>query len=197
MDLSALFSTFGVPVIVALITTLAVEYLAKPRLEARKARLIRDRQQIDEVVFAFQRAALGCGSLLPDVLIDARPQYRDIQRQQLKVLETAFAGIEVAMGRLPKGFVTRHDDHVRKTSRFVGFMRGTILAELERTPVKLDAIKAMGEELSELDVYFVAHVTIRDSQEWFVRRFYVKHFKATEMAKQSTEVLKRYGLPLE
>jgi len=196
MDLNALFSTYGVPVIVALFTTMVVEYLAKPRLEARKARLIRDRQQIDEVVFAFQRAALGCGSL-PDVPIDAPPQYREIQRQQLRVLETAFGGIEVAMGRLSKGFVMRHDEHMRKTSRFVGFMRGTILAELERTPAKLDAIKAMGEELSELDVYFVAHVTIRDSQEWFVRRFYVKHFKATEMAKQSTEVLKRYGLPLE
>lgn len=43
------------PVMVALLTTLVVEYAAKPRLEARKARILRSRAEVDEFVQGSQK----------------------------------------------------------------------------------------------------------------------------------------------
>ena len=71
------FSKISVPVLV-------VEYFAKPRLEARKSRLIRDRQQIDEVIFAFQKAAMLAAALLPDEYITHYPNTSAVHDAKLK-----------------------------------------------------------------------------------------------------------------
>jgi hypothetical protein len=194
VDLSDLFSTYGVPVIVALATTLVVEYFAKPRLEARKARIIRDRQQIDEVVFAFQRAALGGGALLPDAVAHRVPQGQAMQRDQLERLETSVEAIEAAIARLPHGFVGRHDAHIAVTAKFIGFMRARIRAELGQAVVSTHEMREMTDGFGELDVYFVAHVSMRDSQEPWIKRAFTKRFLRKEMETQAAALLERWNL---
>ena len=100
-EIADAFSKIGVPVLVALITTLVVEYFAKPRLEARKSRLIRDRQQIDEVIFAFQKAAMLAPALLPDEYITHHPNTSAVKRRQIERLAPAVDALFDATARVP------------------------------------------------------------------------------------------------
>lgn len=194
VSIDDLFTTYGVPVLVALFTTLVVEYFAKPRLEARKARLIRDRQQIDEVVFAFQGTALGGGGLLPDATARTNPQGQNMQRHQLQLLEKSTEGIDAALSRLPHKFVQRHREHIGATSTFIGFMRARIRVELGKPEVSVEEISEITASLEKLDVYFVAHVSFGDSQESWVKRTFTKTFMRKDLEQDRQQVLERWGL---
>jgi len=194
VDFSGFFSTYGVPVVVALATTLVVEYFAKPRLEARKARIIRDRQQIDEVVFAFQRAALGAGALLSDAAARRSPQGQAMQRDQLERLELSVEAIEAVIARLPSGFVRRHHVHVGVTAKFIAFLRARIRAELGQVAVSTREIQEVADGFGDLDVYFLAHVTMRDSQEPWIKRAFTKTFLRKDMESQAFALLERWDL---
>lgn len=60
-DMAQQAGSLSLAAVTALVTTLMVEYLAKPRLDARKERLLRDRRQIDQVVFGLQKLGLHMG----------------------------------------------------------------------------------------------------------------------------------------
>lgn len=150
-EIADAFSKIDVPVLVALITTLVVEYFAKPRLEARKSRLIRDRQQIDEVIFAFQKAAMLAPALLPDEYITHHPNTSAVKRRQIERLAPAVDALFDATARLPSQFIARHSWQVGAASFFVAYFAGLVWSELESERPNGDHLRAAGSDISEFD----------------------------------------------
>ena len=138
------FSKISVPVLV-------VEYFAKPRLEARKSRLIRDRQQIDEVIFAFQKAAMLAPALLPDEYITHHPNTSAVKRRQIERLAPAVDALFDATARLPSQFIARHSWQVGAASFFVAYFAGLVWSELESERPNGDHLRAAGSDISEFD----------------------------------------------
>lgn len=192
--ISETFRLIAIPIVVAFVTTVAVEGLAKPRLEARKARLIRDRQQFDEVVFGFQRLGMLLGALTPEANDPLRAM---IRTEQLRQLRPAVQSVIDALGRLPLGFVKRHGEHIRMTSAFLGYMIGRFTVSESGTPLTSVERDQLADDLSYLDAYFLANVEFRDSQEPWIKRAFWKGFTRGTYRTDALAVLERYGFPKE
>lgn len=184
-----------IPVVVALITTLVVEYFAKPRLEARKQRLIRDRQQIDEVIFQFQKVSSSIAALLPDDLRDTH-----IKEGHNKImLNNASGGLYAlmdAMSRLSHTYAEKHQTHIGNTMIFIGYLLSKV--EAKRTAktmtIPIDDLKKDAANLEYFDVYFVANVGLKDSQERWAKRIYWRLFDKNNANQKTTEILEAYKL---
>jgi len=188
------FNRYAVPVIVALLTTLVVEYFAKPRLDARKARLLRDRQQIDEVIFGFQKVAMLAAALLPNSLAAESTDARDVQRRQIERLAPAIESLLDAISRLPSVFVRKHARHVGDTAVFVSFLQGVASVEGHKTNPDADRLSEIGADVSAFDAYFAAHASFRDSQERWVKRAFSRLFMSADYRSQAENALRRSGL---
>lgn len=106
--------TASVAAILSVITTLLIEYFAKPSLEVRKHKKLRDETVIDDVIFKLKesRAALVLvaefskfnknGSIIPTRI--------HMLSQQLEHLSMAAAHVQEDLARLPKRFEIRSDD---------------------------------------------------------------------------------------
>lgn len=97
-------------ILIAVATTVVVEFAAKPRLEARKARLLRDRTQIDEVIFTVQGVAMQLGALLEIPTGSTTPLRFAIYTEQVKELAESAANARRAISRLsprPNGGIPR------------------------------------------------------------------------------------------
>ena len=92
-------SSVGLPVLVALLTTLAVEYLAKPRLDARKERITSSRRQVDNVVHGFQLAGMLIGSLL-NVPETRDERWRSYVDDRLRRLDESLTTLELDISLL-------------------------------------------------------------------------------------------------
>lgn len=194
LDVPQMWNSVGVPVLVAVLTTLVVEYFAKPRLEARKMRLTRDRQQIDEVIFAFQKVALIASSIIPDERVSESRDFAVIQRRQLEQLPPAVERVIDAVSRLPSHYVGKHSSHLGMTIRFVSFLYGAAASEMEKDVPDTGRIRQLGGEVSELDAYFAAHASFRDSQEPWIKRSSSRRFMAKEYREAAEALLERHGL---
>ncbi len=98
----------GVAAILSILTTLVVEYIAKPTLEVRKHKKLRDETQIDEILFKFaeMKAALALvvefdkfrpnGSIIPT--------YQNLLSQQLKHVCVASELTQQQLARLTKKY---------------------------------------------------------------------------------------------
>ncbi|HTN99190.1 MAG TPA: hypothetical protein VL068_00840, partial [Microthrixaceae bacterium] len=84
-----IWHSLATPVLVALATTLVVEYAAKPRLEARKARIIRSRAEVDEFVYVAQRIGLLTGALPDSEQVRSIPGLDEYLRHAIEELDTA------------------------------------------------------------------------------------------------------------
>jgi len=183
------------PVVAAIVTTFLVELFAKPRLEARKQRLIRDRQQIDEVIFHFQKVSASLGALLPDSIKKSRIQ----ERHNSIMLESASQGLYDLMSslsRLSHKYVEKHGEHISQTMLFIGY----IIAKVETTKdakamVRLvDNLKQDARDLEYFDTYFLANVGLRDSQEKWFRRLYWYFFSRKNTGGKVRQVLSKHKL---
>lgn len=184
----------GIAVVTALLTTVVVEFLAKPRLEARKARLIRDRQQIDEVVFAFQRAGLTAGSVVPADDEPAGSLLTKVHQKQVIALASDLDGVSDAVSRLPVRFVTRHREHVAWTARFLGYAKALAVLAGEGEYISDSRVRQIAEDMPVFDTYFVANVDFHDSQELWIKRWAWKRFSAKTYRAKTEETMKaRYG----
>ena len=121
-----ILSSVGLPVLVALLTTLAVEYLAKPRLDARKERITSSRRQVDNVVHGFQLAGMLTGSLL-NVPETRDERWRSYVDDRLRRLDESLTTLELDISRLSIRYVVKHSSHVGKTSAFIGYFQGVVL----------------------------------------------------------------------
>jgi hypothetical protein len=187
-------SAIGIAVVTALLTTVVVEFLAKPRLEARKARLIRDRQQIDEVIFAFQRAALTAGSVVP---ADAEPNgslMKTVHQRQVLALGADLDGVSAAISRLPVRFVERHREHVAWTARFLGYAKALAVLAAEGEYITDSHVRQIADDMPAFDTYFVANVDFHDSQEPWIKRWFWKRFTARQYRDTTAQAMNaRYG----
>lgn len=192
---TVIWKSLVLPVAAAIVTTLIVEVFAKPRLEARKQRLIRDRQQIDEVIFQFQKVSASLAALLPDSVKKSRIQ----ERHNSIMLDSASQGLYDLMNslsRLSHKYVEKHDKHIRRTMLFVGY----IIAKVETTrDVKamtrlVDDLKHDAQDLEYFDTYFLANVGLHDSQERWFRRVYWHYFSRNNAEERAYQVLRRHSL---
>lgn len=184
----------SVAVVTALLTTIVVEYLAKPRLESRKARLIRDRQQIDEVVFAFQKAGLALGAVMPGDDLPEESLERRIHQKQVIDLGDDLRTLIDALSRLPGRYVRTHREHIAWTARYLGYAQA--LASLAGDGHYVDdaTLRQVADDMPAFDTYFVANADFHDSQEPLIKRWVWKHFTAKsyrETARATMEA--RYG----
>ena len=174
------FENIIVPVLVAIATTLIVEYFAKPKLEARKARLIRDREQLDKIVFDFQHIALSVGAI-PDY--DLLKKNKILQRHYEIMLEEAKSGLYQLLKDLSKlstRFVMNHKEHMNKTSLYIGYLLSQVelIQESDKKWGKpaeqnLKMLKEDASKMELFDKYFLVYPYLIDSQEkWYRRRFW-------------------------
>lgn len=165
------------PVVVALVTTLIISPLVglyiKPRIEARQQRLIRDRQQIDEVIFKFQKLSLSVSSLVSKVDNGSNlpVAHNAIMLQQAQ--QSAYELMD-ALSRLSPLYVQKHKDHIGLTMLFMGYLLGRIMTAggQELTSDVINELKTEADDLDVYDVYFRANVGLVDSQERWYRRLY-------------------------
>ncbi|MGO3886050.1 MAG: hypothetical protein ACTJHU_07120 [Mycetocola sp.] len=112
--------TISVAVITAVLTTIVVEHFAKPKLEARKHRLIRDRQQVDEVIFAFQKAGLTLGSIIMTGDKPSNSIIATVRKERISQLAHDLDHLENTFSRLSVRFVSKHKEHIGLTLFFIG-----------------------------------------------------------------------------
>lgn len=186
-----------VPIVVAILTTLIVEYFAKPWLEARKERLIRNRKQIDEVIFQFQKVSSSIVALLPNKhKRSLKSHHNDLMLNNAK---DGLYGIMEALSRLPHRYVERHGEHIGKTMLFVGYLLSQIEGAIDLgsgvlNVKSIDNIKDLALNLEHFDVYFLANVSSQDTQEKWYRRLFWNLSEKKESESKADRVLKNYGL---
>jgi hypothetical protein len=186
---------FLIPVVAAVLTTGVVEYFAKPVLEARKARLLRDRQQFDEVVFAFQKLVLLMAAMLDDATARKSAELAAVQKQQAADATQASQELIAAMSRLPSAWVERHHAHVSRTVHYVGFVRGILVSGSSKLAPSMDYARSLSAGLSCFDSYFVAFATLRDSQPAWYKRSFSRRFMRSDYEHDALMALREAGLP--
>lgn len=184
----------GAAVVTALLTTVVVEYLAKPRLEARKARLIRDRQQIDEVIFAFQRVSMALGAVLS---ADSQPDghvFREVHQRQVVELGPLIVHLQNSLARLPVSYVYKHGRHISMTAKFLGYAQSLPEVASRGVYVSDEEVRQIADDTPRFDTYFVANVDFHDSQEPLIKRWFWKRFTAKGYRADAVKVMDaRYG----
>lgn len=186
-----------VPIVVAILTTLIVEYFAKPWLEARKERLVRNRKQIDEVIFQFQKVSGSIAALLPDE--HKNPLKSRHNEVMLNNAKDGLYGIMEELSRLPYRYVKKHGEHIGKTMLFVGYLlsqvEGSTGLSFDTLNAKsIDYIKALALSLEHFDVYFLANVSSQDTQEKWYRRLFWNWSEKKSSESKADKVLKDHGL---
>ena len=183
----------GLPVVVALLTTLVIEYAAKPRLDARRERITHARRQVDEVVFGFQLAGMLAG-VLASVPNARSSRWHSIVRQNLEELARTLSKLELDVSRLSVRYVQRHHDHISKTMRYLGYLHGTVIGALEEEDPDVAEIAAVTQAMDRFDTYFRVYVGAADSQEPLVKRLFWRRFTKREFAVEADRALEELGL---
>jgi hypothetical protein len=190
------FEKIVIPVLAALITTLLVEYFAKPGLEARKTRLIRDREQFDKVVYCFQRVSASL-SALPVV---EGSDHKVMTRFTSIMLNEAKEGLYALFKettQLSYIYVLNHKEHVDKTGLFVGYLLAQVELAIEQpTLARIKKLKALAEKFELFDVYYLVYVYMYDSQAPSYRRIVWRIFKKKKNNQAIDKLLSDLNLSL-
>ncbi len=168
----------AVPIFVAILTTLIVEYFAKPRLEARKSRLLRDRQQFDKIVFCFQRISASIGSLPTADQANQDKVFRKFVMIMLDESRAALYELLKEMSQLSSIYAVSHKEHIGKTMKYVGFLLAKVeLCIEDNRKISISELKELAESLELFDVYYLVYVYMYDSQESSVKRLIWRMFR--------------------
>lgn len=186
------WTSVGLPIIVALLTTIVVEAFAKPRLEARKARLIRDRQQLDELIYAFQKVSLLGSSLLSQPQMTSR--FKDIVSSQLDDFVASIDALLSCLSRLSPKYVGKHKTHIGRTASFMGYLKGLAVSARQSEGSELEGLRSAVGYLERFDVYFLVHLDFKDSQEKLIKRLFWKNFSAKDYEVDAEMALAKCGL---
>lgn len=192
--MSSLVSAVVLPVVVALATTLVVEYSAKPRLEARKSRILRSRAEVDEIVFAAQRIGLLAGSLPRPERMAVHPALLLFAEQTTRELGLAAGEARNLLARLSPRYAVRHAPHLARTAVFLGFLQSRCTWALEDLPARIGEVLSVAEDLEAFDTYFRVYLGFRDSQEPLIKRLFWRLATQDDFLRTADEVLERHGL---
>lgn len=184
-----------VPVIAAILTTLLVEYFAKPKLEARKARLLRDREQFDRIIFSFQRISASLAALPSMEQLQNDSVYRKYASIMLDESRAALYELMREMSHLTSIYVTNHHEHVSKTMKFIGYLLAKVeLCIDDKKRSSLTELKEVAENLELFDIYYLVYVYMYDSQESHIRRILWRIFKKKSNNEKIDELFLKYKL---
>ena len=189
-----IWHSLATPVLVALATTLLVEYAAKPRLEARKARILRSRAEVDEFVYAAQQLGLLAGSLPESRQLNGHPELVGYAREAISELDRAAADATRVLARLSIRYAIAHQVHIAKTARFLGFLRARCQLAAGDPVAHIDDLKDVAGEMEHFDVYFRVHLGLGDSQEPLLKRVFWRLATREEFEKATDAALARHGL---
>lgn len=191
-----ILNSLAAPVLAAIATTLVVEYAAKPRLEARKARILRSRSEVDEFVYAAQRLGLLAGALPTRTRLQQTPALVAYAREAVVDLDNAAKDATAVLSRLSTRYAIVHSNHIAKTATFLGFLRGLCHAASAEPLEYIDNLKVVVGELERFDVYFRVHLGLGDSQEPMIKRLFWRVATQDEYAGEADATLERHGLPV-
>ena len=177
----------------ALLTTLAIEYFAKPRLDARKERITSSRRQVDNVVHGFQLVGMLTGSLLnvPETRDELWCAYVD---DRLRRLDESLTTLELDISRLSIRYVVKHSSHVGKTATFIGYFQGVVLRAVKVSDPDLSEIRQVAEHMEDFDTYFRVYLGLGDSQEPLLKRLFWRGTERAKYSSNATVTLQDLGL---
>jgi hypothetical protein len=191
-----IWHSLATPVLVALATTLVVEYAAKPRLEARKVRILRSRAEVDEFVYSAQRLGLLAGALPDSSQLRGNPGLEGYAREAVAELDAAAGEATRVLSRLSLRYAVAHGPHISKTATFLGFLRGKCHSASAEPLDHVDDLKDLVADLENFDVYFRVHLGLGDSQERLIKRLFWRAATESEYAKRADATLDRHGLSI-
>lgn len=184
-----------IPVIAAVLTTLIVEYFAKPKLEARKARLLRDRQQFDQIVFCFQRISASIAALPTTEQLKNNKTYIKYASIMLDESKVALYDLMREMSHLTSIYVANHQEHVAKTMKFIGYLLAKVeLCIDDKHKLYISELKDIASNLELFDVYYLVYVYMYDSQASQIRRILWRIFKKEKNNVKIDELFTNYKL---
>ncbi|WP_213816163.1 hypothetical protein [Glaciihabitans sp. dw_435] len=188
--------SIATPIAVALFTTLAVEYFAKPQLDARKERLLTDRRNLDELIYRFQKLALSLGSIppLPGVGKTEHDLMGAMREQAVAQAFTDARDTSDALSRLSPRYTERHHPHITRTALFLGYITGVAATGKRDVQYATTELAPLGGYLELFDVYFRANVGLQDSQEPWIRRWFWRHSSAGEYEAAAQRKIQELGL---
>lgn len=183
------------PIVVAVIGTLVVEYLAKPRLEARKVRLLRSRAAVDAFTYAMQRMGQLSGALPSDELLTRDPRLHEFAKRSIAELDAATEAATQALSELALPYVVKHRPHIANTSSYLGYLRGCCFVAHEELEGNVSMLKAAYGSLDKFDMYFQVHLGFVDSQRHLLPRLLWRWTEQRKYADETSEFLSDLGLP--
>ena len=189
-----LVQAIALPVLVALATTVVIEYVAKPSLDARTTRKLRNRQQFDEVVYGFQKLVLLLSSTLDDATARASAELAAVQKAQAADASQAAQELIAAFSQLSSSWVGLHKTHVARAALYVSFVRGLLIAASSKDEPKFDHAKSLAAGVSDFDAYFLAFATLRDSQPPLIKRVFSRWFMYSDYDAAALRALRAAGL---
>ena len=184
----------GLPVLVALATTVVIEYAAKPSLDARTTRKLRNRRQFDEVIFGFQKLVLLLSSTLDDSTARGSAELAAVQKAQAADASQAAQELFAALSQLSSSWVEHHRVHVSRTSLYVAYVRGMLIAASSADEPSFDRAKHLAAGISEFDAYFLAFATLKDSQPPLIKRVFSRWFMRSDYNAAAVAALRAAGL---
>jgi hypothetical protein len=99
-------ATAAVATIFSILTTLVIEYCAKPSLEVRKYKKLRNETQIDEIVFRLEEVKAALILIVEFSKFKSNgiiiPTHQHMLSQQLKHIQLSTEQIQQHMARLPR-----------------------------------------------------------------------------------------------
>lgn len=182
------------PVLVALATTVVIEYVAKPTLDARTTRKLRNRQQFDEVVFGFQKLVLLLSSTLDDTTARRSDELAAVQKAQGADASQAAHELIAAFSQLSSSWVGAHKAHVSRAALYVSFVRGLLIAAASDEEPKFDYARSLAAGVSDFDAYFLAFATLKDSQPPLIKRVFSRWLMRSDYDTAALRALAAAGL---
>ncbi|MEU1763334.1 hypothetical protein [Micromonospora sp. NPDC005652] len=145
----------------AVFVTLAVEYLAKPRMEARKERILEDARLRRELVTAIMDLTLSAVILITDIPADASPEVkRTLRAERARHYD-----------RLRSRIDALHDDAGRYARAYRGVQRAAALEYLNCVKGLVLSERTRYRQAEAVHTLAVPVVTILEATLWHPIRF--------------------------
>jgi hypothetical protein len=159
-----------IAVVTALATTVVVDFAAKPRLEARKARLIRARQSLDDYIAASVKLSMRAG-MVPFPRQVTEPIMAAYRHRAVLALEPTLDELLNALAGLSIRWSIKHREHIGRTLRLWGNVAAFIELEKSGSPWDDQEFRKAVDLAAEADVYFLANVEFADPQQSLLSRW--------------------------
>ena len=183
----SIWSQIAVPILVALVTTLSIEYFAKPTLDARRQRIIRGADAVDRIIYQFQVLGLQLGIAVHSSSND--PVTVAAREAALAEIKLGVSGMIEAIARLPVLYVQKHSEHIRLCAYYFGYLRG--LLEENLALITSEQLTQVENDITVLDQYFRVYPNAGANIEPVLKRIYWRLANKSQNKKTVLGVISR------